>query len=71
MMSRNRYKSLDKEAQDIRLLTLLPGGFDAPVHISYRTVVLSDSYKPKFEALLYVWRKASCYPSIAIIDVDS
>ncbi|KAL8684228.1 MAG: hypothetical protein Q9224_006507, partial [Gallowayella concinna] len=58
-MAPYEYTPLKEEAKEIRLLTLLPDVFDAPIHISIKTVVLSDEEVPEIEALSYAWGDAS------------
>ena len=59
------YSPIDKEASEIRLLTLLPGVFGTKIRITIRSTVLSKSLVPEYEALSYVWgstkRKACVY----------
>ncbi|KAL8805983.1 MAG: hypothetical protein Q9182_001640 [Xanthomendoza sp. 2 TL-2023] len=54
-MAPYQYTPLKKEAKEIRLLTLLPDILETPIHITIKTVVLSDKKVPKFEALSYAW----------------
>ncbi|KAL8995136.1 MAG: hypothetical protein Q9169_005079 [Polycauliona sp. 2 TL-2023] len=52
------YTPLNEEIKEIRLLTLLPDNFDAPIHISVQNTILSESEVPEFEALSYAWGDA-------------
>ena len=54
-MARYQYAALDEEAQEIRLLTLLPGAFSDEVKILIHTTQLSESIRPQYEALSYLW----------------
>ena len=54
-MAEYEYTPLDKKAGEIRLMTLLPGPFNAPVCITLETKVLSHANIPKFQALSYAW----------------
>ncbi|KAI4281776.1 MAG: hypothetical protein L6R38_003431 [Xanthoria sp. 2 TBL-2021] len=57
-MAPYKYAPLNEDTE-IRLLTLLPDWFEAPIHISLEINVLSDGEVPEFEALSYVWGDAS------------
>ncbi len=46
---------LDVDASEIRLLTLLPGPFEADLRIDIDTTVLNKDHVPQFEALSYAW----------------
>ena len=50
-----RYSPIDKKASEIRLMTLLPGAFEAKVRVTIRKIELSESLKPEYEALSYTW----------------
>ncbi|KAI4237629.1 MAG: hypothetical protein LQ349_001719 [Xanthoria aureola] len=54
-MAEYEYTPLDKKAGEIRLMTLLPGRFNAPICITLKTKVLSLANIPKFQALSYAW----------------
>ncbi|KAL8750844.1 MAG: hypothetical protein Q9199_006815 [Rusavskia elegans] len=54
-MADYKYTPLDEEAGEIRLLTLLPGRFNAPICITLETKILSIKKIPKFTALSYAW----------------
>ena len=54
-----RYSPIDKGASEIRLMTLLPGAFEAKVRITIKIVRLSESLKPGYEALSYTWGSAT------------
>jgi hypothetical protein len=47
------YKPLDPSQREIRILYLLPGGYDDPVRCELHTVSLSN--EPGYEALSYSW----------------
>ena len=36
-------------------MTLLPGAFEAKIHVTIRNIGLSESLKPEYEALSYTW----------------
>lgn len=48
---RYKYTSLNKDASEIKLITLLPGTFGTETHIKLETVELSDTYVPQYQAL--------------------
>ena len=50
-----RYSSIDKGASEIRLMTLLPGAFEAKTRVTIRNIGLSESLTPEYEALSYTW----------------
>jgi hypothetical protein len=54
------YKDLDKAHKEIRLISLLPGDFDAPIQCTLQSVSLLNC--PKYEAVSYVWgtEEANC-----------
>ena len=54
-MSSYTYSPLDVIASKIRLLTLLPGPFEADIRINLDSTVLSEDHVPQFEALSYAW----------------
>ncbi|KAL8865534.1 MAG: hypothetical protein Q9174_006834 [Haloplaca sp. 1 TL-2023] len=60
------YSSLNEEAGEIRLFTLLPGPFDAPIHIRIEQTVLSEDNVPQFEALSYAWGDPSDWLDIFV-----
>ena len=49
------YTPLDEKAWEIRLMTLLPGPFNAPICVTLETKVLSHANIPKYQALSYAW----------------
>ena len=49
------YSPLDSKADEIRLLTLLPDVFSAPIRITLETHKLTEETQPVYEALSYVW----------------
>ncbi|KAH9217518.1 heterokaryon incompatibility protein-domain-containing protein, partial [Leptodontidium sp. 2 PMI_412] len=53
-----RYSSLDEEIGEIRLVILLPGPFDAPVHALLQTTSFTGDSVPQYEALSYTWGSA-------------
>lgn len=55
VMAPYEYAPIDKAAGDIRLMTLLPGPFDAEICVSIEIVVLANDHVPKFEVLSYAW----------------
>lgn len=50
-----RYKALNKEAFEIRLMTLLPGVFGSKIRVTIQNDVLSETQTPTYEALSYAW----------------
>jgi hypothetical protein len=50
-----QYSPLDEEAQEIRLLTLLPGSFSAKICVCLDIEPFTDDHVPKFEAVSYTW----------------
>ncbi|KAI4112128.1 MAG: hypothetical protein LQ339_000136 [Xanthoria mediterranea] len=54
-MAEYKYTPLNEKAGEIRLMTLLPGRFNAPVCITLETKVLSHANIPDFQALSYAW----------------
>ncbi|CAL8574396.1 hypothetical protein XPA_000356 [Xanthoria parietina] len=54
-MAEYKYTPLDEKAGEIRLLTLLPGRFNAPICVTLETKVLSHANIPKYQALSYAW----------------
>lgn len=52
---RYTYSPVDSNAGEIRLLTLLPGVFSAPIRIILETHTLTEEDHPVYEALSYVW----------------
>jgi hypothetical protein len=49
------YTELDEDSREIRILTLLPGPFDAPIHIVLEPYSFTDESVPSYEALSYTW----------------
>jgi hypothetical protein len=49
---------LDKEAQEVRLLTLLPGSFASEIRVCIQNWPFSGVYVPDFEAFSYTWGSA-------------
>ncbi|KAF2431651.1 hypothetical protein EJ08DRAFT_669800 [Tothia fuscella] len=54
-MPRYQYEVFSQNSKEIRLLSLLPGTFDADVKIVLRNNSFSTSSPPSYEALSYVW----------------
>jgi hypothetical protein len=50
-----KYSLLNEEAQEIRLLTLLPGAFDSEIRIYLENTPFATDNVPQFEALSYAW----------------
>ena len=50
-----RYSPLNKDRNEIRVLTLHPGKFSANIHVSIHKVALTAESPPIYEALSYVW----------------
>ena len=53
------YSPIDKGASEIRLMALLPDGFEAKIRVIIINTVLSRSLIPKYEALSYTWGSAT------------
>ena len=49
------YTTINKEASEIRLMTILPGVFGSEVRITVQNHVLTGSQIPVYEALSYAW----------------
>jgi Heterokaryon incompatibility protein (HET) len=49
------YSPLNEEAQEIRLLTILPGVFTSIVHVALQTHVFAKNIPLQYEALSYTW----------------
>ena len=54
-MAPYEYSALDESASEIRLMTLLPGQFEDDISITMKTVILTKTHNPHYEALSYVW----------------
>lgn len=50
-----QYSPLDEEAQEVRLLTLLPGPFSAEIRVCLDITPFTEDRVPKFEAVSYTW----------------
>jgi hypothetical protein len=50
-----QYSTLNEDAQEIRVLTLLPSAFSSEVRVLLNIVPFSKEYPAKFEALSYTW----------------
>ncbi|KAG4440574.1 hypothetical protein IFR05_003941 [Cadophora sp. M221] len=57
------YTSLDEQSGEIRLMILLPGPFDAPIHVLLQTTQFTRDNVPEYEALSYTWGSAD-YPKM-------
>ena len=64
------YSPVDKEASEIRLMTLLPGVFGTKISITIGTTVLSKSQVPEYEALSYTWGSVERTAYIYIQDTE-
>ena len=64
---RYHYSPIDKEASEIRLMTLLPGTFGSKVCLTINSAVLSDISAPEYEALSYAWGSAKRSAKICVI----
>jgi hypothetical protein len=60
------YSPLDEEAQEIRLLTLLPGSFSSEIRFCLDITPFTKSHVPSFEAVSYTWGSAENPVSIFI-----
>jgi hypothetical protein len=49
------YSPLDEEAQEIRLLTLLPGTFSSEIRLTLDITPFTEFHIPDFEAVSYTW----------------
>ena len=49
------YSSLNEDAQEIRLLTILPGTFDSKIRVTLETKSFNKNSGLSFEALSYAW----------------
>jgi hypothetical protein len=49
------YSSLNEDAQEIRLLTILPGTFDSEIRVTLETKSFRENSGLSFEALSYAW----------------
>jgi hypothetical protein len=49
------YAALSEEAQEIRLLTILPSAFASDVHVTLQTHVFAKNIPLQYEALSYTW----------------
>lgn len=54
-MTNYTYSPLNVAASEIRLLTLLPGPFEADICINIEVNALTQNHVPQFEALSYAW----------------
>lgn len=50
-----QYQPLNEAEHEIRLLTIVPDTFSAPVRVTLTNTPLTDSLVPTFEALSYTW----------------
>ena len=65
-----KYSPIDKEASEIRLMTLLPGAFGTKIQVTLRNEVLSNSLVPEYEALSYAWGSVAIPDYIYIQETD-
>lgn len=65
-MTAYKYSPLSVGASEIRLLTLLPGPFDAKIYLNLDNVVLTENHVPQYEALSYAWGSAESHVNIFI-----
>ena len=65
-----RYSPVNKEASEIRLVTLLPGALGARLRITIRITVLSKTLVPEYEALSYAWGSAKRTTRVYIQDAE-
>ena len=64
------YTTIDEEASEIRLMTILPGVFGSEVRITIQNHVLSESQIPMYEALSYAWGSNEKSAKIRIEELD-
>jgi hypothetical protein len=60
------YSTLNEEAQEIRLLTLLPSTFTSEVRLCLDITPFTEFNVPKFEAVSYTWGSPENLPKIFI-----
>ncbi|KAL2071239.1 hypothetical protein VTL71DRAFT_12474 [Oculimacula yallundae] len=65
---RYRYSTLDERSQEVRILILLPGVVDDPIHILLQTTSFTDDNIPDYEALSYAWGSTDNPKSIQVGD---
>ena len=65
-----KYTTIDKEASEIRLMTILPGVFGSEVRITIQNHVFTESQIPMYEALSYAWGSNEKSAKICIEEVD-
>ena len=65
-----RYTTIDKEASEIRLMTILPGAFGSEVRITIQNHVITESHIPVYEALSYAWGSNERSLKIRIEETD-
>ena len=63
-----RYSPIDKEASEIRLMTLLPGTLDSKIYLTINSAVLSEILVPEYEALSYAWGSAKRSAKIFVVE---
>ena len=66
-MKTYQYSPLNVKAQEIRLLTLSPGGGSADVHLHLDIIPFTAGSIPHFEALSYTWGSTDA-PTSVIVD---
>ena len=64
------YSPINKQASEIRLVTLLPGALGTRLRITIRTTVLSKTLVPEYEALSYAWGSAKRKTCVYIQDAE-
>lgn len=69
-MDTYRYKRLNNKKSQIKLITFLPGTFGREIRIRLKTVVLSESHIPRYQALSYAWGSTENHVNVCIEGVD-
>ena len=64
------YTTIDKEASEIRLMTILPGVFGSEVRITIQNHAFTKSRIPMYEALSYAWGSNQRSAKIRIETID-
>lgn len=64
------YATIDKEASEIRLMTILPGVFGSEVRITIQNHLLTESHIPVYEALSYAWGSYEKSVKLRIAEFD-
>lgn len=55
LAERYQYSPLREDAQEVRLVTLLPGTLSAPIRVDINTTRFTENNIPQLEALSYTW----------------